>query len=166
VSIDSRWYPSSLAPKPQPRTLSRAGWAALALIVLLCVVAGQPFYQLDLAVVIEMATNGLLAAAVVTGLLTLHYNVHRFQEFRCSDVMDGRVDALIYILVSFSTAMCLFALVVRVTWSMTDNWAAIPNTWKIVLLSVPIGLGAISTGMHLLVHKVLRSDLWDQCKRM
>lgn len=146
--------------------MSRMGWITILIVGALAAIAAQPFYGVDLSFAVEVACNTILSVAVVSGLVTLHKHVDKFQDFRFSDVVDGRIDALVYVLVSFSTAICLFELCIRIVWSVTIGWESIPETWKIVLLLVRIGMGTVSTATHLLIAKVLSSELWDQCKRL
>jgi hypothetical protein len=148
-------------------SLTRIGWVACFLVVVVCGLAGQPFYDgSTMSGWVEFLANAVLAVAVISGLVAIHRHVAKFQEFDVLDVFDGRVDAMIYVLLSFSTALCFFSLVVRTVWAWQIGWDELSDTWKILVLSMDIGMGGISAGMHLMVSKVLSSGLWDQCKRL
>jgi hypothetical protein len=150
----------------QTAVLSRVGWLVLVAVVICCGLAGQPFYDGLMSGWVEFIASAILAVGVISGLIALHRHVSKFQEFELIHVLDGRIDAMIYVLLSFSTALCFFGLVVRTVWSWHVGWDGMSDTWKILVLTVDIGMGGISTGMHLLVSKVLSSGLWDHCKRL
>jgi hypothetical protein len=146
--------------------ISRLGWVGLVAVVVLCGLAGMPFYDGLSSGWVEFAANAVLSVAVLSGMFAIHKHVSKFQEFGLVHVLDGRIDAMIYVLLSFSTALCAFGLAVRTIWAWHVGWDGTDETWKILILSVDIGMGGISTGMHLLIGKVLNSGLWDHCKRL
>lgn len=148
--------------------LTRIGWLVCVSATIACGLASQPFYAgfNNLSGWVEFISGAILAAAVVSGMFAIQRHVGKFQEFELCDVLNGRIDAMVYVLLSFSTAICLFALVIRVVWAWKVGWGDMSDAWKMLVLSMDIGMGGISTGMHLLISKVLRSGFWDQCKRL
>lgn len=108
-----------------------------------------------------------LATGVGSGMSTLKKHEATFSEFQMSHVWKLRIDAFFYLLVSFSTSLCLIDMFLRASWMYLVGWRDLPLVWRVLyLVVVHGGFGWFSSFVHVGVGKLLeRADFCALCQR-
>lgn len=102
-----------------------------------------------------------------SGLVTLHRNRIMFGGFDFRHVLQLRMDAIFYMVVVFSTSLCLIDIVLRITWMSCVGWRELSLVWRILFLVVVHGgFGAFSALIHMTVDRLLRKqEICALCQR-
>jgi len=109
-----------------------------------------------------------LTLAVVSGMWVLHKHAKVFYDFNLRELLAGRLDAILYVLVSSSTAMCTIDLAAQLHSLLADETAIVSLFCQrsITLGLVHSGFGSISLALHLVVSKLLSNDVFcSLCRR-
>lgn len=110
-----------------------------------------------------------LSLAAVSGMVTLHKHAKVFYDFDVRDLLGFRLDAIFYVLISFSTMLCVIDLAVQ-SYSLIAAHGSpqlpLLSQHAIALGLVHSGFGLLSMGLHLVVSRMLSNDAFCYlCRR-
>lgn len=116
--------------------------------------------------VLDMVTIFFLAVATFSGLYTLHRNHEFFSIYRFRDLVSLRCDAVLYVTVVSSTAMCFADMVLRTQWATQVGWDSTADGWALKWLFMHIGFSVVTTSFHILANRLLSHEKFCQlCRR-
>ena len=116
--------------------------------------------------IFDLVIVAMLAVAVVSGLWTIHQKHNFFRDFHGSDLLAGRVDAVLYLAVVCSTALCLIDAVFRVQWIIEIGWSNAGLSWAIRWLAIHAGFAISATVFHIVTNRLLsNSEICELCRR-
>jgi hypothetical protein len=107
----------------------------------------------------EIVATGLGLVGLYTGIVILHRHRMAFSSFRIRDVMNVRVDAVMWIMVVGSTFGCIADLLLRWNFFSCVAWKSTTHEWRILFLVFVhslIGIGAIS--WHVFADRMLQKQ--------
>ena len=108
----------------------------------------------------------ILVFAVTTGLRTMRRHRSFFQKFKAADLVSLRVDALLYVLLSVSTALCAADAFLRMLWIAEGGCAAVDSRWSILWIVLHSAFALTSTALHLLIARLLgNTEFCELCRR-
>ena len=98
----------------------------------------------------------ILTFATITGLVTLHTHQRYFSDFGVREIIDGRIDAILYVIVIVSTATCLVFGCLWVVWSMEEGWQLELGRWFFFTAMANAATGLVSAAFHIAINILLR----------
>lgn len=125
---------------------------------------------------LEIAAFLVLVISVMSGLQTLAKHTNRFDEFRSVDLLPQwlrrsardiaernrrkqlRIQGIMYVVLTGSTTFSIFDILARGVWLFERGWLDAPLKWKVIFLFVHIGIGTLSTAMHVIFDCLLSDD--------
>ncbi len=119
-----------------------------------------------LMICIDTVAIAILVFAVTTGLRTMRHHKSFFLKFNSVDVLNLRVDAMLYVLLSVSTALCLADAFVRLLWVLEGGCATLGSKWSILWIVLHSAFALTSAALHLLIARLLgNNEFCELCRR-
>lgn len=114
----------------------------------------------------EILCFSSLALGIASGLHALHWNRDFFFEFDIHHIVELRLDVVLYFAVIFSTGLCTIDASIWTTYILADGMTNMSIQWHSLWIIVHAGFAISSTGVHVLVNRLLKSnEVCAFCKR-
>jgi hypothetical protein len=132
-----------------------------------CVSAPILLGLLDQGLLSYGLTFSVLAAAIASGMWVLHKHQTVFVRFDTQDLWDMQMDAMLYVLVVISTALCVLDTLIQTAWFFEyDNPPAKVTFHTISMIVIHSGFAAVALLLHILVGRLLGNhDFCELCRR-
>lgn len=108
-----------------------------------------------------------LLMAIVSGLWVIHRHFDVFQDFDVTDILHWRMDAMFYVTVTFSTALCALDLLIQVVWFLQHVLPPELHSMRTLsLIVVHSGFATLALLVHLIVGRLLSNKHFcELCRR-
>lgn len=109
----------------------------------------------------------MLFLAIASGLWVVHKHTDVFEDFDAKDIMHWRMDAMFYVLVTFSTALCALDLLIQTVWSLRHTLPEeLTGMRTVSLIVVHSGFASFALLVHLIVGRLLSNKHFcELCRR-
>ena len=97
----------------------------------------------------------LLLGSTAVGVVCLERHREIFQRFRLQHLLQGRLDAVLYVLVQASTCLVLVDAVLRLLWVLEIGWDSTGGRWQYFWLCLHAAIAVKTAGFHFVTNKLL-----------